>query len=186
MKIMLLLSIDWESWITLLAVIAVPYYIYVLVKYFRQEVMKLARWASLQKEEGNIDEESDEDVPGIKVAYVRTDLDDKVGIVNQPGGPAKIPEPQEWQPPAQEIRGLIPVMHDLAIEVRQFGEQRVRTGVVREELIMGLRGIMNKDVYKVLKDAEFEEFVKAMVLISVSSSCSILLDAGELERMWGR
>ncbi|HEY4287775.1 MAG TPA: hypothetical protein VGN00_11800 [Puia sp.] len=64
-------KIYWAGYLALLLAILVPYYVFVLLKYFRKEVLGLARWASAQqkKEIDAIDEETDEDVPGLRVAY---------------------------------------------------------------------------------------------------------------------
>ena len=182
MKIMLLQSIYWEGLAISLAVMLVLYYVIfsLLVKHTREEVLMLTRRTSAKKKEEDIcmDEETDEDVPGVRMAYTRMDGESEERVIEKQ-------EPEGWQPPAQEIRGLIPLMHDLAIEVRHFGEKIARAGMVREELVMGLNVILGKDVYKVLKDVEFAEFVKAMLLITVSNSCCILLYACEIEQVWG-
>ncbi len=202
---MLLLSICWAEWITLLIIAVVIYYVYVIVKYAREDMLILTRWASAKKKEADpgTDEETDEDVPGVRATFIGPDTygDGKV-IVQQDGNgrlvwekverqkdekkPEEMQEATGWQLPPNGIMELLPLIEKLAIEVRQFCEKRVEAGIVREELIMGLKVIVDKEEYKEVKDLEFAEFVKGVLLIAVSSSCYILLDAGEMERVWSR
>ncbi|HEY4291384.1 MAG TPA: hypothetical protein VGN00_29990 [Puia sp.] len=203
----MLLSIYWGGYITMLLVILIPYYVFVLLKYYRKELSGLVRWASAQQKTGTnaMDEETDEDVPGLRVAFQAGNMEsneadtgkkDKVlqeeKVIAAEGtritaedrkGSAE--EPEEWRPPAKEIRSLFPLAHELTTELKDLIAKAGKAGIVREELIWSIKGLLNKERYRALKEPPFRVAINMGMVLDVEYHCSIRLDAGELERVWG-
>jgi hypothetical protein len=193
------LSVFWEGYITLVLVILVPYYVFVLLKYFRRGVFNLARWASVQQkaENDDVDEETDEDVPGIRAGYTAADMGSEGAEIGKSDGheqsgwqPDKErkdgQEPGEWQPPGKEVRSLLLVAQELTVELKDFVGKAAQTGMVREELIMGLKVLLDKEPYRALREQPFRGSVNNVIVLEVANNCSIHLDAGEMERLWER
>lgn len=209
----MLLSIYWEGYATLLVVLLLPYYVFVLLKYFRRELLRLVGWPSMQQQAENNgeDEETDEDVPGVRVAYVNGEMGSEVAEMGKQDASgqsergalkdtekkeqAKVlreerphvgAEPGEWQPPSEEVRSLLSVAQELVVEVKDFIGKAAKSGTEREELIIALQVLLDKESYRALRQEPFRKSINNVILLELANKCSIQLDAGELERLWVR
>ena len=150
-------NISWSEYLTFIAVSALIYYAFVLVTYYRYDLLQTVK----AKQPGSVntlnftaDSNRQSDSP-----VVGEDFKSKIVEANQ----------------SQLAQSFID-------EVQAYLNEAGQDEISKESLIQSLSRITNK--YSSLTESEYKPSLDQLIIQEVENNCAILLDESEVSRVW--
>jgi hypothetical protein len=161
--------VNWSDYFVLVGCIAVIYWIVVGVCYFRREIKSLLSRKRIYGKGNRIDAYSplDKAASDTRQATLFEGWD-RTGM-----GDEKEPE----QEPLLEV-------YALAGELRAFIHEAGMRSMIREELMQGLRMLVDQERYRPLNEPKYRIALNNVVAVEAEERCAIHFDALELNEIW--